>query len=417
MILLPLLIAVTGALGVVGGFLLQDAARTTSQSTAPALIEIQDLFASVVEANAAATAAHLSVSVSGVEDRASRNLYLDALRRANEQLTVVSADIGRVDEAGGETRLAPTGGSTAIRAELANIAASLTEYGSSVEAARVSNLNDLPGADAQLRTALDVVAAEIGPSVAAITEAARARYDDEAGRATTLVGLAIVLGLATLLVAVWIQYRLAHLVRRAVNVFLALGTVAFIGFVAVLANGLLVRQQALTDARDGGYDAVAASARMQDATFGLQSQLGFLLLDPNGRGERNATIETLIAEADGSVAAIVAAADSTREEAAAEALDVRWTRYREVAVDVVALADTAVSGNAVSVFQGEGLSTFNGVNTAIESVLSDNRTQFTDGVTLARSAVERLPWICLLLAVLAGVLSIVGFQQRLGDYR
>lgn len=407
MILVPVLIAATGALGVVGGFLLQDTARTTSDSTAPALIEVQDLFASVAEANAAATAAHLSVSSSGDEDRASRNLYLDALRRANEQLTVVSADIGRVDAGDGSN----------IPTELQNIAASLTVYASSVEAARVANLNDLPGADDQLRSALDVVDTEIGSSVASLTEDARARYDEEAGRASTLVGLAIALAFVTLLVMIWIQYRLAQLVRRVVNVFIALATVALVGFLAVLTNGLLVRQQALSDASDGGYDAITASAGMQDATFGLQSQLGFLLLEPAEQQAAGGTVDQLIAEADNSVDTILRAADSDRELAAAEALGVRWNRYRNVALDVSSMAGSARSEAAVAVFEGEGLSAFNGVNTAIESVLSDNRTQFTDGVTLARSAVERLPWISLGLAVLAGVLSIIGFQQRLSDYR
>lgn len=410
MIVVPTLIAVAGALGVVGGFVLQDTARTTSESTAPALIEVQDLFASVAEANAAATAAHLSVSASGVEDRTSRNLYLDALRRANEQLTVVSADIGRADGEG-ESEL------DTIRADLQNIAASLTVYGSSVEAARVANLNDLPGADDQLRTALDVVDTEIGSSVASLTAAARARYDDEAGRASTLVGLAIGLAFVTLLIVLWIQYRLAHLVRRVVNVFLALATLALIGYLAVLANGLLVRQQALSDARDGGYDAITASARMQDATFGLQSQLGFLLLEPARRDDPEGPVAQFIAEADASVDGILLAADSDREQAAAEALAVRWERYRTAALEVASLSGRAQPDDAVAAFQGEGLSSFNGVNTAIESVLADNRTQFSDGVTLARSAVERLPWISLGLAVLAVVLAIIGFQQRLGDYR
>ena len=128
-------------------------------------------------------------------------------------------------------------------------------------------------------------------------------------------------------------------------------------------------------------------------------------------------VDQLVAEADDSVDTILRAADSDREVAAAEALAVRWNRYRDVALEVSSMAGSARPEAAVAVFEGEGLSAFNGVNTAIESVLSDNRTQFTDGVTLARSAVERLPWISLGLAVLAGVLSVIGFQQRLGDYR
>ncbi len=411
MVIVPILMAASGVLGVVGGFLLQDAARTTSESTAPSLIEVQDLFASVAEANAAATAAHLSVDAVGVEDRASRNLYLDARRRATEQLTVVSADLGRtgVDGSGGD------GAESA--AALQTISASLTEYGSAVEGARVANLNGVADADDRLRTALALVDAEIGPTVGTITTLANNRYDDEAARGDLLVALAVGLGLLTLIVLAWVQYGLAKRVRRIINPLLLLATLAFIGFLAVLINGYAVRQQALNDASAGGYDAVVASAQMQEATFGLQSQLGLLLLDSPGQGSRNVTVSELISDGETAVVATVEAADSDREQAAAEALAVRWGRYRDVAVDVTTLAEAGDQDAALAIFQGQGLSTFNGVNTAIESVLSDNRTQFTDGVALARSAVERLPWICLLLSVLAGILTIIGLQRRLGDYR
>ena len=416
MIVVSLLIAGSGALGVVAGFIVQNTARTTSTSTAPALIGIQDLFASVAEANAAATVAHLSVSTSGVEDRQSRNLYLDALRRTNEQLTVVSADIGQVDASVSDDA-DESSGVGAIHTELQNIAASLTDYSGSVEAARVANLNGLPGADDRLRDALDVVDAEISPSVATITEVARARYDDEAGQASVLYGIAIGLGVLTLAAMVWAQYRLARLVRRVVNVFLALSTLAFLGFVGVLANGLAVRQLALSDASDGGYDAITASAQMQDVAFKLQSQLGFLLLDPGGAEEQFGVVGGLVEEGDARIADISSLADSDREDAAADTLDTRWIRYSSVALNVAANTDAGGADEAVELFRGESLSAFNGVNTGIESVLSDNRSQFTDGVAVARSAVERLPWISLALAVLAGVLAILGFQQRLGDYR
>ncbi len=402
MIVVLAMIAATTLLGVVAGFVLQDTARTTDGSTAPSLVGIQDLFASVAEANAAATSAHLSVEVAGVEDRASRNLYLDAIRRANEQLTVVAADLGRSDL---DTERSDDG--------LQEIAGSLNSYSRAVEAARVENLNDLPEADTRLREALDLVDTDIGPLVTDITTDARIRYDADAERGTLLAAVAIVGVLATLATMVIIQYRLAQRVRRVLNPFLVGGTLALIGFLAVFANGFIVREQALSDASDGGYDAVVASARMQEATFGLQSQLGLLLLEPAGREERSAVIGELIAEAEGQVVSISEAADSTRETAAAEALAVRWIRYREVAMEVTAQAGTSTSGS-VETFQGEALSAFNGVNTAIESVLSDNRTQFTDGVIRARTAVERLPWICLALAVLAAVATLLGFQSGWG---
>lgn len=401
-VILPVLIASTGLIGVVGSFLVQDAARSTTDSTAPSLIEVQDLFASVAEANAAATAAHLSVDATGVEDRASRNLYVDALRRANQQLGQVSADLGRAEEAG---------------AELQDIGASLSVYSGEVEAARVAKANGLPTADERLRNALGVVDSEIAPAVATLTGFGQSRYDNEADQGGWLVLAALALGLITLAAMVWMQVQLAKRTRRILNPLLVLSTLAVVAIVALLGRGYTVRLLALDDARSGGYEAVTATAEMQSATFAIQSDLGLALLDDSGqRAERLAAIDDALAAAESSIAVIDGGADSDREQAAATALAVRWQRYRDVVDDVVVQARSGNVAAAVVTLQGDGLSAFNGVNTAIESVLSDNRSQFSNGVETAETAVDLNPWLCLLLTVAAGLLAIVAIQRRLGEY-
>ena len=312
-VIIPLLIALTGLIGVIGSFLVQDAARSTSSSTGPSLIEVQDLFASVAEANAAAAGAHLSVDATGLEDRASRNLYVDALRRANEQLTEVSAGLGSEDEAA---------------RELQDIGAALSAYSGEIEAARLAKANDLDSADDRLRTALSIVDSEIAPSVKNISNFGQARFDDEADSGNLWILGALGLGLITLVAMILMQLSLARRTKRILNPLLVLSTVAVIAIVGLLGRGLLVRVLALDDARTGGYDAINATGELQSSVFSLQSQLGLALVEDAGqRDERLVNLNTALGEAEGSIQAIAIGADSNRERAAADALAVRWDRY------------------------------------------------------------------------------------------
>ncbi|MDH3296351.1 MAG: hypothetical protein OER95_18680, partial [Acidimicrobiia bacterium] len=391
----------TGLVAVIGSFVVQAAARSTDEATGPSLIDVQDLFASVAEANTAATAAHLSVEVTGKEDRISRNLYTDALQRSNEFLTRVSADIGQ--------------GPTA-QSQLQDIGAALASYSGEVEAARLAKLNGLPEADQRLRSAVDIVNSEIGPAVNAITTLGQAQYDDEAGEGVILIGVALALGLITLAALIVLQVRLAHRIRRVLSPLLVLSTVALLGLIGLLLYGNGLRMLALDDAETGGYDAIGASAEIQTSAFSVQSELALLLLDDTNQS-RFTVIDGLIDETTSSLDRLGDNADSDREAAAAETLAIRWQRYQDVVNEIRQLSDSGDPDSAAAVFQSDGLATFNGVNTAIESVLLDNRNQFSDGIEVAASAVDLNPWLCLLLTVASGLLAILAVQRRLGDYR
>jgi len=183
-----------------------------------------------------------------------------------------------------------------------------------------------------------------------------------------------------------------------------------------LAWTLFVRDVVLSDATTGGYASVLSTGQLQSDTYAIQSTLGVSLLD-EARTGRLGEIADLVAAVDDQVATIASEADSAREAAAAQTLDVRWDRYRATidrTVDAGRRGDTA---QAVGLLRGEALADFNGFNTAIESVLVDNRDQFLTGSEQAGQAVEYLPWIVLVLGVLAAVLSALGIQQRRQDYR
>ncbi len=396
-VVLLVLVASFAVVGAVASLVIRSASTATAESTAPALVGVQDLFASVAEANTAATAAFLATDATGVEDRINRNLYQDAIRRASAQAEEVSATIGDDD---------------AAHDALKEIAVDLTIYSGRIEASRVESLNQLPGADDELRQALRLVSGDIGDSVATVTERGRSQLDDERSTGRYLTWAAIALGAATLLALLWVQAGLLRRTNRILNPLLVVATALIATVVGYLVIGPAARADALDQASAGGYDAIATTSAIQTSAFDLQSQLSLKILDGSGDA-----LDADFGEVDARIAELVAGTDSAREAAAAETLTVRWNRYQDVAREIEAEVDAGGRAEAVALFQGEGLSAFNGLNTAVESALSDNRDQFLDGVDRASGAVALTPYLTIVLPVLAALAILLAIQRRLGEYR
>ncbi len=396
-VILLALVAAFAVVGSIASLVMGSASNTTADNTAPALIGVQDLFASLAEANTAATAAFLSTRATGVEDRANRNLYEDAIRRSSEQAEGVSAIIGS-DEAAHDA--------------LKEIGVALNTYSGQVEAARIANANDLPGADTQLRQALGVVQRDVGDAVNTVTARGQSQLETEREDGRILTWVAIGLGAATLLALLRVQSGLLRRTNRILNPGLVVATITIAVVLGYLIVGPIVRGQNLDEASTGGYDAIAKSAEIQTAAFNLQSELSLKLLDNSGTD-----LDPLFAETEAKISEIGGVVDSVREEAAAETLVIRWDRYQVTAREIEALAEAGDSEAAVALFQGEGLSDFNGLNTAIESVLSDNRSQFITGVDTASRAVRNTPYFTIIGPVIAALAIMLAIQRRLGEYR
>ncbi len=396
-VILLALVAAFAVVGSIASLIMGSASDTTADNTAPALIGVQDLFASIAEANTAATAAFLSTRATGTEDRASRNLYEDAIRRASAQTEEVSAIFGS-DEAAHEA--------------LKEIGVALNVYSGQVEAARIANANSLPGADTQLRQALGVVQGDVGDAVSTVTERGQSQLATERSSGRVLTWIAIGLGIVTVLALLRVQSGLLRRTNRILNPLLLLATLLIAVALGYLIVGPIVRGQNLDEASTGGYDAIAKSAEIQTSAFNLQSELSLKLLDGTG-----GDLDPLFEETGTKVTEISTIVDSAREEAAAATLAVRWDRYQVTARQIESLAESGDQEGAVALFQGEGLSNFNGLNTAIESVLSDNRSQFITGVDTASGAVGTTPYLMIGGPVLAALLIMLAIQRRLGEYR
>lgn len=393
-------VAATVALAVLattGTFVMRSSTQAIQSNTAPSLIAVQGLSASVAEANSNATAAFLAAS-NGEEDRQRRVAYLDALRRSAEQTEEVA---GLIDDDEDRHR------------DLKDVAVALTSYSGSIEAARAAVLDERSGAVAELRTALDLTGSDVAESVARVTEANQRRFDDQSGAGTLLTFGGLLAAAAVFALLVHMQIRTFRMSNRLINLGLLFASVMILVTLLAIAGGLLSRQSALANASDGGYDAIAATSRLQASANDVQTELSLRLL---GGGEA-ADIEGPLAQLTTDAQLIESVADSERERAAARALAVRLERYQNATINIVGLADRGDIDAAVEAFRGNGFSTFNGLNTSIESVLSDNRTQFDDGVDGAAGAANLLPLVTVILPLLAAIGIVLGVQGRLRDYQ
>lgn len=392
------LIVAFAAVATVAAFVVRGSSATIEDNTAPSLVAVQDLLAGVAEANASATVVFLS-GATGSEDRSRRNLYLDALERSARQTEEVAGGVG--DD-------------PVSHDALKDIAAALTSYSGEIEASRLANQLSQPGADTSLLRALDLTGTTIVPAVDTVTERSQAQFDGESTTGQVLGIVAAVLGVAAFLQLLRLQFGTYKRSKRLLNVGYVLATIALVAAIVLLGQGLVVRTAALSNAETGGYGSIATTSRLQASAFDVQSELSLRLLGTAGTGDID--IELLMEDLETDVAAVAQAADSDRERAAADELSGRWARYRSTTSEIAVLAETSPD-DAITRFQGAGISTFNGLNTSIESVLSDNRTQFENGVEGAADSVDYLPIFVIVLPLIAALTLAWGSQRRLEEYQ
>ncbi|MGH9280477.1 MAG: hypothetical protein ACRD12_20585 [Acidimicrobiales bacterium] len=373
---------------------MKSATHQAETESGPVLVATQQLVSSLAAADAAATAAFLS---GRDEDPEQRRLYEQALARASQQVEEIASLVGRDPD---------------VRASLGRISVAITRYAGLVEAARASNRNATADASTYLVSAVRLADQLIQGDVQALTTDTQANLTADQNRRSRGVWIAVTALLAALAVLVLAQVMLLRTSRRIVNPPLALATllvgVTLIWLVA--ANQLSGRH--LDRARSRGYDSIVLTARLGSAGFGAKAAetLALITGDAGQRAQADAdaaNVQTLLVEA-------AASADSPREEAAVEDVDIRWQRY----VATVAAqrgAPNAAAARAVAV--GPANSTFNGFNFATQLVLSQNRDQFLDDLEEAAQTAARLPQGVLLLLLVALAAALWGFQIRINDYR
>lgn len=393
-------IVVVAAAATAAALVVQGATQTIESNVAPSLIEAQELSASVAEANAAATAEFLSAS-RGAPSRPLRILYLEARNRGAGQTGTLAGLAGDDPEA---------------HTTLQEIVVALADYSGQIEASRAGV--EQGSADPELlRQALDTTDERILVPLTALTVHNRNRFDDNTRGGLALGVAAGVVGLVALGALARLQVGMMRRSNRVLNLALVAATGLVVVTLGLVVATLITRQQASSNADAGGYQAIVATSVLQQSAYELQSGVSLSLLG----GATDTDLRTLLDPIEVQIDQVAGGADSPREQAAAAELGVRWARYRELTESILSQSrnqaqNGAGADQAFALFQGPGLSAFNGLNTSIESVLSDNRAQFTDGVGAATPS-PLLPLLTVILPALAVVAVFVGVQGRLREYQ
>lgn len=377
------LAALIGAFAIVGtiaGLISRNATEAAQANTAPSLVVVQDLLASVAESSTAATGAFLSSVGTGAEDRVQRNLYEDALRRASDQTEQVASLVGDNE--------------TSHQA-LRDIAAALIRYSGEIESARLAAQLGDASAELRLRNTLVQTQAVVDASVRTVTAELQRQLDERSAEGRTLTLVAVGLGAVCVLGLVAVQWHLFQTTNRVLNLGLLAATALIFATSLILLRGTLVRQAAIDNALSGGFNSITTTAEIQRSAYAVQSEKNLTLL-----GTTASSISELETAVEVGIAQALEDADSPRELAAATELELRWNRYLQTSERDVNLQ----------------FSNFNGLNTSIESVLSDNRGQFNSGVASAASAVANAGAYVVVVSVLGLLAGLYGLQLRLREY-
>ena len=397
---------------------LQRSTERVRTQSGPVLIATQQVFSSLAEADAAATAEHLAGAGNG---RDQRRLYEDALERAARQIDVISSRIGDDD---------------AAHRAVADLLVGINRYAGAIETARAKKAAGAPDADAALAAALSVSSASITPAVATLLDRTNERITDDT-RTTTFTWL----GLLALVALVGAQVAITRRTRRLVNVPLAIATLVTVVALVWLALAAQRQGDDVRDARAVGIGSIGLTGNIQATAYRAKAAESLALIAGTGAASTeqftlaatNATalyagpIDTVAVQqaragarlpGSGLLADAALVADSARERASIAEVLARWERYRATSATIRTAAGSAGTiATARTIATDEGNRAFNGFNLAVENFLADNRAQFEAHLDAANDRLRLLEVGMLVLPLLAAALALWGIQIRWNEYR
>jgi hypothetical protein len=388
----------------------ESAAQAVETQTEPLLVDAVNLYASLSDANATATATFLT---GGLEPPARRARYLSDLRLASDSLATLTRRVGA---------------SSDVRGAVAAITDRLPVYSGLVEAARANNRQGLPVGAAYLRQASDLLTNTILPSADRLyaTEAQRLNGDYGSGTATTTMIAFVAIAAVSLTLLFLAQRYLARISRRILNLpvlaaSLVLAAVSLWGIV-----GLTGEQNALATAQRNGSDSVEVLSATRTLVSRAQSDESLTLVnrgsDQMDPADFDAVIHALAPStgAGGLVGEVAALARRTGTGAAATKIATELASYRGEHARIAALEGSGRIIDAIKLAVG---SAANG-NSAADRLSADlarqimaAQSRFTTAARDATSSVSGLSLAIPVLTVLAAALALLGLRQRINEYR
>ncbi|HEV8297378.1 MAG TPA: hypothetical protein VGQ20_08775 [Acidimicrobiales bacterium] len=390
------------------------------ERTGPVLVATQQLFSSLAEADAAATAVQLS---GATEDREQRRFYEQALERSTQQVERVASLIGDDPDA---------------HQALQGIAAKLTQYAGIVESARTQNRAGSSAANATLTSALDLMRTGIAADVASLTTISEQRLDDDYERPVLRLTLTVVVLAASLAALFALQRFMTQRSRRILNAPTLIGTLAVVVLLVWLVLAERGQRHDLHAAADDGYRSIALTSRIQGVAYRAKAEESLALLGTTVGSDAfdsfRASARTLAVagvtvsdveqvrdgrsiSGNGLLFDAARLADSARERYAAGEMLVRWQRYQDTNATIRTAVARGDRDAARLTATTTGNQAFNGFNLSVESAVQDNTVQFEQSLKSAGHRLRFLRAGGVLLPLAALLLMLWGTQMRIGEYR
>jgi hypothetical protein len=385
----------------------RDAAHAVASTSEPQLLQAENLYASLSDADATAATTFLT---GGFETASLRRRYLRDIATASSFLIRLSRRSGD----GPERRAALT------------LAHQLPLYTGLIEAARANNREGFPVGAAYLRRASTLMRGTLlgAAEDLYVVEAHRTNGDYETGTANRgLIALAIIAGVLAILLAIT-QIGLARFSNRILNIPLVVATVLVVIVAAWVLAGLVAEQNALAAAQRKGSDSVQVLSAARDLLLRAQRDDSLALI---GRGGDTTSLAdfakamvALRGAGTGRGGVLAQAEQIARQSATAtqvRALKPMLARFEAVHRGVAASEQRGHFNDAVALYNAAEAARADALNHALEGQTAAAQRRFVREAGSATSAVSAMDVGIPLIALAIAALAVLGLAPRIREYR
>jgi hypothetical protein len=384
-----------------------DAARAVGLESVPELVAAQNLYVALSDADATASKIFLSP---GNENPQDRQRYLDDLDHAGQYLSAVSRDVGSSAEAQRAVRI---------------IAEQLPVYAGRIDTARANIRQGFVVGAAYQRAGSNLMRDEILPEATTLYERAARQLDDtyHSGTSTSEIVFVVVSGAVLLLVLIGVQLFVTRHYRRIVNVGLLGASVLVLIVLVWTVARFSSEQDALVRAQRNGSDQMQVLSSARILTLRAQSDDQLALVE-RGTGDTYRqdfdTFSQRLGGNDGTgglLGEATAMAARTGSTERIQALTKQFVTFLSLHKAVLAADKGGNYDQAVLLAVGDETVAERALDGGLGREIAASRQQLDAAATDARRGFDLLAIAIPVLAILAGVLVLIGLQRRITEYR
>jgi hypothetical protein len=372
-----------------------DAAREVGNVATPQLVASQDVYASLADADAAASSAFLA---GGKDTAALQAEYRNDLSNASQQLAEMAR---RAD-------------SVSAREAVATITKQLPVYAGLVSAAQANNLQGLVVGNAYLHEASQLMRNTILPAATVVYENAAAQFGaaDRRGSSPLEIGAVVILGAVLVALLASMLVFLAIRMRRTINIGLAAALVIVLALTTTLTVAFAQEQHALQRSQSVGSDPLQVLSAARILALRTFSDENLDLIERGAASSYLPDFNTLTADLTNDHG--TGLLDSAYVPAAISADFGRYfSAHRQVRKANDFYGDHS---SAVSIATKQEAPAMAALDAAFRGQIAAARTRLETSASDARSGLSFVGLLTVLFALLAATAIVFGLRPRIKEY-